>query len=115
MIVTVLATNSIMLILQKLDLFNAQYGLLVANIERVFNETYEHFISESDAFIESGKETVSLYMGELKEQIVALKQSIHQLDFYTDAVQPQLQQLSEMFAMGIDFDAEWKEFIIVKY
>ena len=115
MIVTVLATKSIMLILQKLDLFNAQYGLLVANIERVFNETYEHFISESDAFIESGKETVSLYMGELKEQIVALKQSIHQLDFYTDAVQPQLQQLSEMFAMGIDFDAEWKEFIIVKY
>lgn len=111
MVVTILTTNSIMLILQKLDLFNVQYGLLVANIEHVFNETNNQFISKSDALIASGKGEVAQYMGDLKEEIADIENSIHQLDFYADSVQPQLQQLNEIFAMGIDFDAEWKEFI----
>lgn len=110
-IVTILATNSIMLILQKMDLFNVQYGLLLGNIERVFNETNTQYIAASDASLISGKEEIEHLMNELKEQIQDVTASIDQLDFYRDSVQPELQQMNEMFAMGINFDFEWAEFV----
>jgi len=46
-IVTVLATNIIMLVLQKLDLFDVKYGLLVSNIEKIFDEETKIYLNNS--------------------------------------------------------------------
>ena len=110
-VVTILSTNAIMLILQKLDLFNVQYGFLIANMERVFNETNEQFITASDELIATGEEEMKQQMQKLNDQIHDITETIQQLDFYKESAQPQLQQLSDTFAMGIDFDTEWEEFI----
>ena len=110
-VVTILSTNAIMLILQKLDLFNVQYGFLIANMERVFNETNEQFITASDELIATGEEEMKQQMQKLNDQIHDITETIQQLDFYKESAQPQLQQMSDTFAMGIDFDTEWEEFI----
>ena len=110
-VVTILSTNAIMLILQKLDLFNVQYGFLIANMERVFNETNEQFITASDELIATGEEEMKQQMQKLNDQIHDITETIQQLDFYRESAQPQLQQMSDTFAMGIDFDTEWEEFI----
>ena len=50
-------------------------------------------------------------MQKLNDQIHDITETIQQLDFYKESAQPQLQQMSDTFAMGIDFDTEWEEFI----
>ena len=47
-IVTILVTNIIMLILQKADLFDVQYGLLVSNIQTIFEQENQIYLEESE-------------------------------------------------------------------
>ena len=77
-VVTILSTNAIMLILQKLDLFNVQYGFLIANMERVFNETNEQFITASDELIATVEEEMKQQMQKLNDQIHDITETIQQ-------------------------------------
>jgi hypothetical protein len=112
-IVTIIATNLIMLILQKADLFDVQYGLLVANIERVFAEEEQAYINESSKLLKLQEEEMTVYMDSLKEQIGEIETSIISLDLYKDEATEELNKINEIFNMGIDFDKEWSDFIAV--
>lgn len=110
-VVTVLATNIIMLILQKADLFDIQYGLLVSNIERVFDETNEIYLSESAELFKNDTKEMLRYMQLIKDHIFEIKESIASIDIKKEEVTPYLDQLSSMFNMEIDFNKEWNEFV----
>lgn len=109
-IVTIIATNLIMLILQKADLFDVQYGLLVANIERVFDEEYENYVTQSEEIMKQDKRVFEEQMSEIKAEIAEIRASIENLDFYTASVVDDLNRLNDIFDMGIDFNQEWAEY-----
>ncbi len=112
-IVSVLVTNLIMLILEKLDLFNVQYGLIVANIEQLFIENKTAFIKESELLLNDANIKFEEAQNIIKREIDDIKVSINNANFYEAEITPQLARINEVFNMNIDFDLEWKQFIAV--
>lgn len=112
-IVTILSTNIIMLVLQKMDLFDIQYGLLVANIEKVFNEANEEYFNESNELFENSSKEIEAYMNNIKGHIEEIKESISKVDIHKEEITPYLEKLNTLFNMEIDFNSEWNEFIEV--
>lgn len=110
-IVTILSTNIIMIVLQKMDLFDVQYGLLVANIEKVFDEANEEYVRESEALFQNSSKEIDIYMSNIKEHIEEIKESISKVDIHKEEITPYLEKLNTIFDMEIDFNAEWNEFI----
>lgn len=110
-IVTVLSTNIIMLLLKKLDLFNVQYGFLVSNIEQLFKSQTEQYISASNELFLGSKYEYEEGIKMIKEQINVLNFSISTLKVYEDDVQGYLEQISDTFAMEIDFNKDWEEYL----
>ena len=100
-----------MLVLQKMDLFNLQYGLLVANIEKVFDEANEEYLRESKELFESSSKEIEIYMINIKKHIEEIKESISKVDIHKEEITPYLEKLNTLFDMEIDFNSEWNEFI----
>ena len=110
-IVTILSTNIIMLVLNKADLFDVQYGLLVANIEKLIDEENKKYMLSSQELLELGMQEYEKGVEIIQLQIKELTQSIEMLDIYKNDAQSYLEEISKIWNMGIDFNAEWKEFI----
>ena len=109
-IVTIIATNLIMLILQKADLFDVQYGLLIENIDAAFKEEQIKYEDESAELLVQSKLNMETGFDTIKNQLISIQTSIKKMDFYMSDVIPQLNQINEIYNMGIDFDAKWLEF-----
>lgn len=109
-IISILVTNLVMLILQKADLFDVQYGILVANMEQIFMEERQHYLDESERAFEEIRAETSFYMAELNNQITQIENSIKTLDLYADNALPGLEKINSTFMIGIDFQAEWRDF-----
>jgi len=110
-IVTVLVTNVIMLVLQKADLFDVQYGLLVANMEKVFDDVHSHYVQESERLMREGTADMDAIMAELEEEVRDIGESIAWADPYRDDLLPSVERINKLFHMGIDFESEWKTFL----
>lgn len=110
-IVTILATNIIMLLLEKMDLFNVRYGFLVANIERIFDETYSDFLENSNLILQEGIAEMEELKEKICQDIQTTKDTIQKANLYTTDVTPELDAISKIFKMEIDFSADWNAFI----
>ena len=101
-----------MLILQKADLFDVQYGLLVSNIDAVFTEEYEKYKAEYAELTSGAEEQMKMHYEMLKQQIEEIKQSIDSIDFFEGDVTDGLNEINKKYNMGIDFEHEWQDFIL---
>ncbi|RMD02318.1 hypothetical protein D9O40_06690 [Clostridium autoethanogenum] len=110
-IVTIISTNIIMLVLQKLDLFDVQYGLLISNMEKVFDEANEEYLNESNILFENNSEEINRYMNNIKAHMQEIQESISKVDINKEEITPYLEKLNELFDMEINFNSEWNEFI----
>lgn len=110
-IVPTLTTNIIMLVLQKLDLFDVQYGLLVTNIERVFNEANDEYMQESSELFEISSKEINTYINMIEDHVKEIQESISKIDAYEEEVNSYLEEFNTLFDMEIDFNSEWNEFI----
>lgn len=108
---TVVATNIIMLVLNKLDLFDTRYGLLVSNIERVIDEENALYRLSSQELLTMGQGRLEEAMQIVKQQSEEMISNIVKLDVYQEEAMPYLEQLNKMFHMEIDFNNEWNCFI----
>ena len=103
-----------MLVLQKLDLFDVKYGLLVSNIEKVFNEENEKYLLQSNELYKTYVEQTDEELETIKLHIRDLAKSITTLDVYGEEVTPYLEEVSRIFGMDIDFAQEWADFLDVQ-
>ena len=111
-IVTIITTNLVMLILQKADLFDVQYGLLVSNIDAVFAEEYEQYKAQFAEMTSSAEEQMQMHYEMLKQQIEEIEQSISSIDLFEGDVTDCLNEINIKYNMGIDFEHEWQTFIL---
>ena len=109
-IVTIISTNLIMLMLNKLDLFNVQYGLLTANIERLFVEENEKFVEESFMMLSEGYKASDEELQIIERDISEIIDSIQRLDLKKEYALEPLDNINKIFSMGIDFEDEWRYF-----
>lgn len=110
-IVTVLSTNILMLVLQKLDLFDVQYGLLVSNIEKVFEEENNRYLAESAEIYDNDTELMEEQLESIKAHIKDVENELYALNIHKDDLSPVLEKLNSVFNMEIDFNSEWNEFV----
>ena len=111
-IVTIITTNLVMLILQKADLFDVQYGLIVSNIDAVFAEEYEQYKAQFAEMTSSAEEQMQMHYELLKQQIEEIEQSISSIDLFEGDVTDCLNEINIKYNMGIDFEHEWQTFIL---
>lgn len=109
-IVTIIVTNVIMLILQKADLFDVQYGLLVSNIQMIFEQEQQAYLEESSRLEKRSEEEAKAYMEMLNKQISDLEDSLDGFDPFKDDAGEDLEKLNEIYQMDIDFKKEWLDF-----
>ena len=109
-IVTILVTNIIMLILQKADLFDVQYGLLVSNIQTIFEQENQIYLEESDRLKQQSDREAEEYMDGLHEEIAKIENSLADFDPFEGDACIELSKLNEIYEMGIDFKKEWIDF-----
>ena len=88
-----------------------RYGLLVANIEKLFDEEKKKYMSASKELLELGVQDYEKGIETIQLQIKDLTQSIGRLNIYKDDAQSYLEEISDIFNIGIDFNVEWQNFI----
>lgn len=110
-LLTILATNVVMVLLEELDLFNLKYGFLIANIEKIFDE-------EKDKYIKKSEENFNYYTDKMQAQLESIKESISisvnnikNLDAYEDDVIDDLDRINKIFGMNINFEEEWRKYL----
>lgn len=110
-LLTILATNVVMVLLEELDLFNLKYGFLIANIEKIFDE-------EKDKYMKKSEENFNYYTDKMQAQLESIKESISisvnnikNLDAYEDDVIDDLDRINKIFGMNINFEEEWKKYL----
>lgn len=110
-LLTILATNVVMVLLEELDLFNLKYGFLIANIEKIFDE-------EKDKYMKKSEENFNYYADKMQEQLESIKESISisvnnikSLNVYEDDVIEDLDRINKIFGMNINFEEEWKKYL----
>lgn len=110
-LLTILATNAVMVLLEELDLFNLKYGFLIANIEKIFDE-------EKDKYMKKSEENFNYYADKMQEQLESIKESISisvnnikSLNVYEDDVIEDLDRINKIFGMNINFEEEWKKYL----
>lgn len=109
-IVTIISTNVIMLVLNKMNLFNTQYGLLTSNIEKLFVQENERFTEESMNLLSEGYKTSDDELQLIERDITEIIDSIQLLDMRDNDVMEPLENINKLFSMGIDFEDEWRYF-----
>lgn len=110
-LLTILATNVVMVLLEELDLFNLKYGFLIANIEKIFDE-------EKDKYMKKSEENFNYYADKMQEQLESIEESISisvnnikSLNVYEDDVIEDLDRINKIFGMNINFEEEWKKYL----
>lgn len=106
-VVTVIATNLVMLILQEADLFNVRYGFLTANIEAICEDERAKYLDQSNRLLEVACADVLSDIQSIKSEIGDIEQSIRQLNVYESNALYDLERINKLFDIGIDFEAEW--------
>lgn len=112
-ILTVVCTNLVMLVLQELDLFDVRYGLLISNIESIFDRENQLYMENLRSLKQKTQKEINIVINSAKSEIEEIKQHLHKLDIYSDSTQKELDKLNKVFNMKIDFEKEWKQYIEV--
>ncbi|MBS4174295.1 hypothetical protein [Bacillus sp. FJAT-49736] len=111
----VITSNIVMLILQKVDLFDVRYGILVANLEKVFKETSETYDRELQLVEEATDLEVRNILDKASKEIDSLEERLADFDVYADSATEHLDRVNKMFNMNIDFENEWLQFMAVAH
>ncbi|MGO4533088.1 hypothetical protein AB4Z30_28750 [Paenibacillus sp. 2TAF8] len=111
----VVCSNLVMLILEKMDLFNVRHGLLVANIQQVIQR-------ENQLYMQSLQQVKTLRKNKSEQIIKIIEQEIEDtrlrlqnIDPHRDTVLNELEKINHLFKMDINFEEEWKIYLGVSY
>lgn len=109
-IVTILVSNVIMLVLEKMDLFNVKHGLLIANMKKIFEEEKQMYIDQSNLLRGKTEEEITVVMENLEQEIKNIQTNINNLDVNNDDLELEINRINEIFSMNIDLKKEWNDF-----
>lgn len=108
-IITAILGNMAMKILEKADLFNIKYGMSIAKIQKLFEDSMAKYNSNNKKIVDKFNYNVNELEKDVRE-ITSVTRSLKLINFYKEDATDSLNKINEFFNMGIDFDYEWKIF-----
>lgn len=109
-IITILTTNIVMLILQKMDIFNVRYGLMVAKIREIFEEGRAEYREQLQQLENETYKNIDKILEQTEFEIFNIITDISSADINERDLKDEINIINETFNMGIDLEKEWNQF-----
>lgn len=109
-IITILTTNIVMLILQKMDIFNVRYGLMVAKIKEIFEEGRAEYKEQLKLLEDETYTNIDKLLEEAEFEIFNVITDISSADINEKDLKYEIDIINKTFNMGIDLEEEWNQF-----
>lgn len=109
-IITILTTNIVMLILQKVDIFNVRYGLMVAKIKEIFEEGRAEYKEQLKLLEDETNTNIDKILEQTEFEIFNVITDISSADINERDLKDEIDIINKTFNMGIDLQEEWNQF-----
>ena len=109
-IITILTANISMLILQKMDIFNVRYGLMVAKIREIFEEGRAEYKEQLKLLEDETYTNIDKILEQTEFEIFNIITDISSADINEKDLKDEIDIINKTFNMGIDLQEEWNQF-----
>ena len=109
-IITILTANISMLILQKMDIFNIRYGLMVAKIKEIFEEGRAEYREQLKLLEDETYTNIDKILEQTEFEIFNIITDISSADINEKDLKDEIDIINKTFNMGIDLEKEWNQF-----
>lgn len=109
-IITILTANISMLILQKMDIFNVRYGLMVAKIKEIFEEGRAEYREQLKLLEDETYTNIDKLLEEAEFELFNVITDISSADINEKDLKDEIDIINKTFNMGIDLEKEWNQF-----
>ncbi len=111
---TVVCTNMTMLILQKADLFDVNYGFKMAQIRKLFEETNREYDRKYELAMQVADVKIEKILEQAKLECASIYENLNEINMYESSVRKDVEKINVMFSSGINFEEDWLRFIGVQ-
>jgi len=108
---TIICTNLTLLILQKADLFDIRFNFKLNEIKELFATAREDFANEMELAANYSASEIDAMLAMAQNECREIYANIVEFNPFETEAREDLQKISTMFNMGIDFDKKWQEFL----
>lgn len=109
-IITILTTNIVMLILQKMDIFNVRYGLMVAKIKEIFEEGRAEYREQLQQLENETYKNIDKILEQTEFELFNVITDISSADINEKDLKDEIDIINKTFNMGINLQEEWSQF-----
>lgn len=109
-IITILTANISMLILQKMDIFNVRYGLMVAKIKEIFEEGRAEYREQLKLLEDETYTNIDKLLEEAEFELFNVITDISSADINEKDLKDEIDIINKTFNMRIDLEKEWNQF-----
>ena len=109
-IITILTANISMLILQKMDIFNIRYGLMVAKIKEIFEEGRAEYREQLKLLEDETYTNIDKILEQTEFEIFNIITDISSANINEKDLKDEIDIINKTFNMGIDLQEEWNQF-----
>lgn len=110
-ITSVICSNLVIIILQKLDLFDVRFGFKVNKIEQLFNNSRNEYIDACNYLLSETTVDSKLIIQEIENDTKSIFEHLNEISVYDYSVRDDLQKISDYFSMGVDFENSWSKYL----
>lgn len=108
MLVTILASNFIMLGLKKLDLFGVNGALNKSAILKVMEEERLLYEAAYEQIASNAKTNIDQLINTVRNDCIEVTNQLKTMNMFEQEARPALAAITDAFNMNIDFDGDWK-------
>lgn len=111
-LVSVVVSNLVFILLEKLDLFDVRYGFKIAKLEQLLVDVSKEYNTQYIELHGRTQQEINVIKNEIMQQINAIQKNMEEKNFYTEDAFDNVEQISRLFNMNISFQKEWETFIL---
>ena len=108
---TVICTNLTMLILKKADLFDVEFGFKMSQVRKLFSTSRQAYEEANVISQKYADEQIEQIIQQARYQSKEIYNSLMEINPHKESARPELEKISRMFSMDIDFEKEWLYFL----
>lgn len=110
-ITSVVCTNLVIIVLQKLDLFDVRLGFKMNRIQEVFDKSRIQFIEQANYLLENVEVESKFILQDITNETKSIFSHLNEVSVYDYSVREELQTLSNIFGMDVNFETSWNNYL----
>lgn len=111
-LVSVVASNLVFILMEKLDLFDVRYGFKITKLEQILADISNEYDTQYIELRDRTQEEIDVIKNEIRQQISAIQKNMEERDFYNEDVIEDVERINHLFDMNIGFQKEWETFTL---